>query len=145
MKALIQRVDKASVEVNKETVGMINEGLLVFLGITHKDTKKEADELINKIIRLRIFEDLNSKMNLSVQDIKGEILIISQFTLYADTTHGNRPSFVEAAEAQKAEELYNYFIEKLKATNIKIESGIFGAHMDVKLINNGPVTIILER
>lgn len=145
MKALIQRVDKASVEVNKETVGMINEGLLVFLGITHKDTKKEADELINKIIKLRIFEDLNSKMNLSVQDIKGEILIISQFTLYADTTHGNRPSFVEAAEAQKAEELYNYFIEKLKATNIKIESGIFGAHMDVKLINNGPVTIILER
>ncbi len=145
MKALIQRVNKASVEVNKETIGSINKGILVFLGITHKDTTKEADELINKIIKLRIFEDSNSKMNLSVQDIKGELLIISQFTLYADTMHGNRPSFIEAADAQKAEELYNYFLDKLKATNIKTESGIFGAHMNVKLINDGPVTIMLER
>ncbi len=145
MRLLIQRVSKASVKVEGECVGKINKGFLVFLGITHEDTKDNVDYLVNKLYNLRVFEDENKKMNLSIKDINGEILIVSQFTLYADTSHGNRPSFINAAKPDKANELYEYFIEKAKQTGLKIEAGIFGADMKVELLNDGPVTILLEK
>lgn len=145
MRLLIQRVSKASVKVEGECVGKINKGFLVFLGITHGDTKDNVDYLVNKLYNLRVFEDENKKMNLSIKDINGEILIVSQFTLYADTSHGNRPSFINAAKPDKANELYEYFIEKAKQTGLKIEAGIFGADMKVELLNDGPVTILLEK
>ena len=145
MRLLIQRVSKASVKVEGECVGKTNKGFLVFLGITHGDTKDNADYLVNKLYNLRVFEDENEKMNLSIKDINGEILIVSQFTLYADTSHGNRPSFINAAKPDKANELYEYFIEKAKQTGLKIEAGIFGADMKVELLNDGPVTILLEK
>lgn len=145
MRLLIQRVSKASVKVERECVGKINKGFLVFLGITHGDTKDNVDYLVNKLYNLRVFEDENEKMNLSIKDINGEILIVSQFTLYADTSHGNRPSFINAAKPDKANELYEYFIEKAKQKGLKIEAGIFGADMKVELLNDGPVTILLEK
>lgn len=145
MRLLIQRVSKASVKVEGECVGKINKGFLVFLGITHGDTKENVDYLVNKLYNLRVFEDENEKMNLSIKDINGEILIVSQFTLYADTSHGNRPSFINAAKPDEANELYEYFIEKAKQTGLKIEAGIFGADMKVELLNDGPVTILLEK
>ncbi len=145
MRLLIQRVSKASVKVEGKCVGKINKGFLVFLGITHGDTKDNVDYLVNKLYNLRVFEDENEKMNLSIKDINGEILIVSQFTLYADTSHGNRPSFINAAKPDKANELYEYFIEKAKQTGLKIEAGIFGADMKVELLNDGPVTILLEK
>lgn len=145
MRLLIQRVSKASVKVERECVGKINKGFLVFLGITHGDTKDNVDYLVNKLYNLRVFEDENEKMNLSIKDINGEILIVSQFTLYADTSHGNRPSFINAAKPDEANELYEYFIEKAKQTGLKIEAGIFGADMKVELLNDGPVTILLEK
>ena len=145
MRLLIQRVSKASVKVEGECVGKINKGFLVFLGITHEDTKDNVDYLVNKLYNLRVFEDENKKMNLSIKDINGEILIVSQFTLYADTSHGNRPSFINAAKPDEANELYEYFIEKAKQTGLKIEAGIFGADMKVELLNDGPVTILLEK
>lgn len=145
MRLLIQRVSKATVKVEGECVGKINKGFLVFLGITHEDTKDNVDYLVNKLYNLRVFEDENEKMNLSIKDINGEILIVSQFTLYADTSHGNRPSFINAAKPDEANELYEYFIEKAKQTGLKIEAGIFGADMKVELLNDGPVTILLEK
>ena len=145
MRLLIQRVSKASVKVEGECVGKINKGFLVFLGITHGDTKDNVDYLVNKLYNLRVIEDENEKMNLSIKDINGEILIVSQFTLYADTSHGNRPSFINAAKPDEANELYEYFIEKAKQTGLKIEAGIFGADMKVELLNDGPVTILLEK
>lgn len=145
MRLLIQRVSKASVKVEGKCVGKINKGFLVFLGITHGDTKDNVDYLVNKLYNLRVFEDENEKMNLSIKNINGEILIVSQFTLYADTSHGNRPSFINAAKPDKANELYEYFIEKAKQTGLKIEAGIFGADMKVELLNDGPVTILLEK
>ena len=145
MRLLIQRVSKASVKVEGECVGKINKGFLVFLGITHGDTKDNVDYLVNKLYNLRVFEDENEKMNLSIKDINGEILIVSQFTLYADTSHGNRPSFINAAKPDEANELYEYFIEKAKQKGLKIEAGIFGADMKVELLNDGPVTILLEK
>lgn len=145
MRLLIQRVSKASVKVEEKCVGKINKGFLVFLGITHEDTKDNVDYLVNKLYNLRVFEDENEKMNLSIKDINGEILIVSQFTLYADTSHGNRPSFINAAKPDKANEFYKYFIEKAKQTGLKIEAGIFGADMKVELLNDGPVTILLEK
>ena len=145
MRLLIQRVSKASVKVEGECVGKINKGFLVFLGITHGDTKDNVDYLVNKLYNLRVFEDENEKMNLSIKDINGEILIVSQFTLYADTSHGNRPSFINAAKPYEANELYEYFIEKAKQKGLKIEAGIFGADMKVELLNDSPVTILLEK
>ena len=139
MKLVIQRVKFASVEVDEKVVGKIDNGFLVLLGVGPNDTKENADYLVKKLINLRIFSDENDKMNLSIKDIDGELLIISQFTLYADCSQGNRPSFTNAAKPDKANELYEYFIEKCKENNIrKVEHGIFGADMKVELLNDGP-------
>lgn len=142
MRAVIQRVKKASVEFNNQK-NEISEGLLVFLGIGKEDTKKELNCLLNKIIKLRIFEE-NEKMNKSIKDIDGEILLVSQFTLYANSTNGNRPSFEESMKYSAAKKMYELFIEELSKTNIKYKTGFFGENMDVSLINDGPVTIILD-
>lgn len=145
MKVVIQRVQHASVEVNHEVVGKINQGLLIFLGITRDSTQADADWLINKCLNLRIFDDEKGIMNLSVQDIKGEVLVISQFTLHALTKKGNRPSYIQSAPANISEPLYDYFISTLRATFAgKIASGSFGADMKVELLNEGPVTIIID-
>lgn len=145
MKAVLQRVTNAEVKVDGETTGKIGEGLLILLGVGPNDTTENADALIKKICNLRIFRDENDKMNLSVKDIDGEILVVSQFTLYADCAKGNRPSFVDAAPPEKANELYEYFKEKCKLEVKNVQCGVFGADMKVSLLNNGPVTIILER
>lgn len=146
MKLLVQRVSKASVEVNKKIIGKIDKGFLVFLGITHTDNEEIADYLVNKLMNLRVFQDENDKMNLSLEDIKGQLLIISQFTLYADTKKsGNRPSFTDAAKPEYANQLYEYFISKCKEKGIHTKSGEFGADMKVKLLNDGPVTLMLEK
>ena len=145
MKLVIQRVKNASVEVNGKIVGSIEKGYLVLLGITHTDTKQVADYLVKKLCHLRVFEDENGKMNLGLKEAKGELLIVSQFTLYADCTRGNRPSFIDAAKPEFANELYEYFCDKCKQNNIKVQRGIFGAEMKVHLTNDGPVTIILEK
>ena len=145
MKLIIQRVTHASVTVDNNIVGKIGQGFLVLLGVGPEDTEETADYLVQKLIKLRIFEDENRKMNLSLKDINGELLIVSQFTLYADCTGGNRPSFVNAAKPEKANELYEYFIQECKKQNVKVEHGIFGADMKVELLNDGPVTIILEK
>ena len=145
MKFLIQRVKEASVEVNKEIVGKIQKGYLVLIGITTKDTKEDADLLVNKLINLRVFSDENDKMNLNIKQVNGEILLVSQFTLYANTLHGNRPDFIEAAKPEYANELYEYIIKKVKETGVNTKTGIFGAKMNVKLLNDGPVTIMLEK
>lgn len=145
MKLVIQRVKEASVEVNKNVVGQIDKGLLIFVGITHTDTKEIADYLLKKVCNLRIFEDENGKMNLSLKDVKGKLLIVSQFTLYANCESGNRPSFTDAAKPDTANELYEYFCEKCKDNGIEVKKGIFGADMKVNLLNDGPVTIILEK
>ena len=146
MKLVVQRVSKASVEVNKNIIGKIDKGFLVFLGITHADNEKVADYLVNKLMNLRVFEDENEKMNLSLKDINGQLLIISQFTLYADTKKsGNRPSFTEAAKPEYANKLYEYFISKCQEKGIYTQTGEFGADMKVELLNDGPVTIMLEK
>lgn len=144
MKAVIQRVKHAQVEVDKKIVGKINEGFLILLGVAPDDTKEKADAMVKKIAKLRIFEDENEKMNLSIQDIKGELLVVSQFTLYADCSGGNRPSFINAAKPDLANDLYEYFVGKCKEVIPVVQTGIFGAHMEVSLLNNGPVTIELE-
>lgn len=145
MKAVIQRVKSAQVTVNGKITGKIDNGLLVLLGVTHEDTKDKADYLVKKILNLRIFTDENDKMNLSVKDINGEILVVSQFTLYADTSSGNRPSFTEAAKPEIANELYEYFKKQCESNGIEVQSGIFGAYMEVELVNDGPVTIVMEK
>ena len=146
MRLLVQRVSNASVEVNEKIIGEIDKGFLVFLGITNTDTEEIADCLVNKLLNLRVFEDENEKMNLSLKDIQGQLLIISQFTLYADTKKsGNRPSFTDAAKPEVANKLYEYFIAKCKEKGIYTQTGEFGAHMNVKLLNDGPVTIMLEK
>lgn len=145
MKIVLQRVSEASVKVEGEIVGEINAGLLLLIGIDEEDEKPDADWLIKKVIDLRIFSDDEGKMNLSVKDISGEILCISQFTLLADYKKGNRPSYIKAAKSEKAIPLFDYFREEIKKqSNLKIESGIFGADMKVSLINDGPVTIVLD-
>ena len=144
MKALIQRVSKADVSVDGESAGRIGDGLLVLLGVGHEDTEKKADLLVQKIVNLRIFEDENLKMNRSLSDINGELLVVSQFTLMADTRKGRRPSFVNAAPPEQADRLYMVFVEKAREKGIKTETGSFGAMMDVSLVNHGPVTIMLD-
>lgn len=145
MKFVIQRVKEAEVKVDGQTTGKIDNGFLVLIGITHTDTKEIADYLVKKLINLRVFEDENGKMNLSLEDINGSILLVSQFTLYADCSGGNRPSFTEAAKPDFANELYEYIISECKKKVDKVETGIFGADMKVSLLNDGPVTIILEK
>ena len=145
MRLVIQRVKNANVDVDGKTVGSIEKGFLVILGVTHTDTKETADYLVKKLCKLRVFEDENGKMNLSIKDVGGQLLIVSQFTLYADCSGGNRPSFVNAAKPDLANELYEYFCEKCKDEQIEVQKGIFGADMKVSLLNDGPVTIILEK
>ena len=145
MRLLVQRVKMASVEVNEKVVGKIDKGYLVFIGITHTDTREIADYLVNKLCILRVFEDENGKMNLNIKDVKGKLLIVSQFTLYANTKEGNRPSFVEAAKPDIANQLYEYFCQKCEEKEIEVQKGIFGENMKVNLINDGPVTIMLEK
>lgn len=147
MKLVVQRVKHANVVVEDKTIGEIEQGFMVLIGVAPTDTKEVADFLVQKLIHLRVFEDENQKMNLSIQDINGELLLVSQFTLYADCSHGNRPSFVgTAAEPKMANELYEYFVEQCKKENIKkVATGKFGADMQVSLQNDGPVTIILEK
>ena len=146
MKLVVQRVKNANVVIENKTVGEIKQGFMVLLGVAPTDTKEIADFLVQKLIKLRVFEDENQKMNLSIQDIDGELLIVSQFTLYADCNHGNRPSFIGAAAPDMANELYEYFVEQCKKQNIKkVATGEFGADMQVSLQNDGPVTIILEK
>jgi len=144
MKALIQRVASSQVEVDGKIVGKIDTGLLVFLGLEKKDNELIADKMMSKIISYRVFPDENQKMNLSLKDIKGDVLIISQFTLAADTKNGTRAGFSTALPPIEAESLYDYFIDKIKESNLKIQSGIFGADMKVSLLNDGPVTFMLE-
>ncbi len=144
MRALIQRVKEARVITKGKCVGEIKEGMLVLLGVKEGDTTENIDYLVNKIINLRIFNDNEDKMNLSLLNTKGELLVVSQFTLYADCSRGRRPSYSEAANPELAETLYEEFIEKIKKEEINVQSGVFGAHMDVELINDGPVTIMIE-
>ena len=145
MKALIQRVKKASVTIDGELYSEINAGLLVFLGVTKEDGKENSTKLAEKILKLRIFEDDNDKMNLSVEDIKGEILVVSQFTLCADCKKGPRPSFDSAAAPEKAVELYEDFVSQLRLAGTRVKTGKFRAMMEVSLINDGPVTIFAEK
>ena len=145
MKLVIQRVKNAKVDVEGKTVGSIDAGFLVLLGVTYTDTKEVADYLVKKLCNLRVFEDEKGKMNLSLKDVDGKLLIVSQFTLYADCTGGNRPSFINAAKPDMANELYEYFCNECQNKGIEVQKGIFGADMKVSLLNDGPVTIILEK
>ena len=145
MKAVIQRVSKSKVDIESKTVGEVGKGFMILLGVVEGDTKSDADKLLKKIPFLRIFEDENEKMNLSCLDVDGEMLVISQFTLAADCSHGRRPSFIGAAAPSEAIPLYEYFVQGLKDAGIKkVATGEFGADMQVSLINDGPVTIILD-
>lgn len=145
MKVLVQRVTSANVKVDNKVVGEINKGLLLLVGFTQSDTSKEIDYMVDKVINLRIFDDENGVMNKSLLDTKGSILSVSQFTLYADATKGRRPSYINALNGDKAIILYDEFNKKLKEKNVKVETGIFGADMQVELINDGPITIMLEK
>lgn len=144
MRALIQRVTSANVKVEGKIVGKIGKGFLIFLGIYEEDTEENIEKLTKKIVNLRIFNDENDKMNLSIKDVKGEILLISQFTLCANTRKGNRPSFISAKNPHDAKKIYEKTIESIKNENIVVEKGIFGADMKVELLNDGPVTILLD-
>ncbi len=144
MKAVLQRVNKASVEVEDKTVGAIKGGILVLLGVEKGDCEKDADWMSEKVANLRMFEDEAGKMNLSVQDIRGEILAVSQFTLAGNCGKGRRPSFDSAAPPREANELYEYFVNRIRQLGIPVETGVFQANMQVSLVNDGPVTFILE-
>ena len=144
MRAVIQRVSKASVKVNDKVVGEIGKGLLVLIGVGKDDNEKDISYMAEKIVNLRIFEDENGKMNKSLLDIKGEILIISQFTLYGDCRRGRRPSFTDAASPDKGKEYYEKFVKEVKKYGVNVQTGIFQAMMEVELINQGPVTILLD-
>lgn len=146
MKLVVQRVDKAKVEVveKRKKTGEINTGLLVLVGVSKKDTLKSAEELAEKLSKLRVMKDEKEKMNLTVKQVNGSFLVVSQFTLYADTSGGNRPSFINAANPKKAEEIYEHFIKSLKDNGEKVETGSFGDYMDITASLDGPVTIIFE-
>lgn len=144
MRAVVQRVEKASVEVEGKVVGSIDKGLLLFLGVGAEDNDKDLDYLIEKIIGLRIFQDENDKMNLSLKDVDGDLLVVSQFTLYGDARKGKRPSFSSSAQPDIGNKYYEDFVRKARDLGIKTETGIFGADMKVNLINDGPVTILLD-
>lgn len=144
MRIVIQRVLKARVRTNKRTVGKIKNGLVLFIGIFNGDTNDEVDFLIKKIISLRIFNDNSNKMNLSVSDVQGSILAVSQFTLCASTNHGRRPSYLDAMAPNQSKNLYDYLTHELKETGLNIQTGIFGADMEVDLINDGPATFVLD-
>ena len=145
MRALIQRIKKGSVSVDQRIVaGEIGSGLMIFLGVGHEDNQEKAVLLAKKIANLRIFGDENGKMNLSILDIQGQAIVVSQFTLYADTKKGNRPSFINAANPEKADQLVNYFADQLRSFGIPTQQGEFAAHMTVSLVNDGPVTIWIE-
>lgn len=144
MRAVIQRVKSSRVEVDGRVVGEIGMGLLVLLGVGKGDTEADASYMASKVINLRIFEDAEGKMNLSIKETGGSILVISQFTLYGDCRKGRRPSFIDAAEPAQADSLYSYFVEELKREGVETAKGIFGAMMDVHLVNWGPVTILLD-
>ena len=143
MRAVIQRVTEAAVTIDGETVGSIGRGFLVLLGIHGNDEKADADYIIKKVSGLRVFEDAEGKMNLSLSQVGGSILVVSQFTLYGDARHGNRPAFIEAALPEKAIPLYEYIVANLRE-NFEVQTGVFGADMQVSLINDGPVTIMLD-
>jgi D-tyrosyl-tRNA(Tyr) deacylase len=145
MKALVQRVVRASVSVNDKIVGKIGPGLVVFLGVAQGDSKEDATYLANKVVNLRIFADESSKFSLSALDTRGDILIVSQFTLLGDTRKGRRPDFTAAAPPDLAKELYGFFVEQVRSTGLKVETGLFQEHMLVEIHNDGPVTILLER
>ena len=144
MRAVLQRVSRATVRVNGQTSGEIGPGLLILLGVGQGDTSKEADYLLDKIVNLRIFEDAEGKMNLSLLDVDGELLVISQFTLYADCRKGRRPSFTDAGPPGEAQKLYDYFVAAARIRGVKVATGIFQAVMEVELVNSGPVTILLD-
>lgn len=144
MRIVLQRVINAKVEIGNKTVGEISHGFLVLLGITHEDYEKDADWLVEKILKLRVFENDKGEMNKSVTDVGGSILVVPQFTLYGNCKKGTRPSFTKAARPEQAEKLYNYFVEKFGETGTKVETGKFGAHMNVFLNNDGPVTLVLD-
>ena len=144
MKALIQRVSSAKVEVKSAIIGEIDQGLLVFIGIEKYDELTEADKMIKRLLSYRIFYDADDKMNLSVSDVKGGVLLVSQFTLVADTSSGTRPGFSTAKPPKEAEELYNYFVHQMQKAHDTVATGIFGADMQVSLTNDGPVTFLLE-
>lgn len=145
MKVVVQKVLNASVVVNKEEVGKINSGLLIFVGFTHNDNISNIKYIVNKIVNLRVFEDNNNVMNLSAKELNKELLVVSQFTLYADTSKGNRPSYINSLKHEEASVLYDLFVEELKKSNLKVETGIFRSDMKVGLINDGPTTIIIEK
>ena len=144
MRFVVQRVSSTSVEVEGSITGKIDKGFFVLIGVEEADDVKIADKMIKKMTGLRIFKDENGKTNLSLSDVGGELLLISQFTLYADCRHGNRPNFLNAGTPDEAERLYEYIIGKTRELGYKVETGVFGEHMDVSLINNGPFTIILD-
>ena len=144
MKVIVHRVTHASVTVNNQIIGSINKGYLILFGASQNDTEKDAQKLADKILGLRIFSDENDKINLSLKDVDGEILIVSQFTLYADCKKGNRPSFVKSCEPHRAKELYEYFINSFNGKVKNVQTGKFGADMKVELLNDGPFTVIIE-
>ena len=144
MRLVIQKVSSSNVKINNEVVGSIDKGFMVLVGITDSDNKMIVDKMVDKLINLRIFEDENDKLNLSLLDVKGSILSISQFTLYAKCKKGRRPSFIEAAKPDISKPLYEYFNQQLKEKGVMVETGVFGAMMEVSLVNDGPVTIILD-
>jgi D-tyrosyl-tRNA(Tyr) deacylase len=144
MRAVVQRVSRSKVTVGGELIGEIGRGVLVLLGVTHGDDNKDADFLVDKITGLRIFDDGDGKMNLSIADIGGAILVVSQFTLYADTRRGRRPSFIKAAGSEEALRWYKYFVVKARESIGTVAHGAFGEMMDIELVNDGPVTIVLE-
>lgn len=144
MKFIVQRVSEANVCVDNQIIGEIKKGFLVLVGVSNTDTKEIADKMVSKLIHLRIFEDSDGKTNLDIKSVNGELLIISQFTLYADCKHGNRPSFINAGNPELANELYEYIISKCKEEVPIVQHGKFGAHMKVSLINDGPFTIVLD-